>query len=98
MAVFDEVQKVKNPKIPLSRAAAAMNADFRVGLSGTPVENSLSDLWSIMDVIAPRRIRQPLLEFMKEYAGDIDNPETQSKLTALHRELTEPADGFPARY
>ena len=69
VAVFDEVQKVKNPKIPLSRAAAAMNADFQVGLSGTPVENSLSDLWSIMDVIAPRRIRQPLLEFMKEYAG-----------------------------
>ncbi len=53
VTVYDEMQKVKNPASQLSRAAKTINADFTVGLTGTPIENRLEDLWAIMDVIYP---------------------------------------------
>lgn len=52
-AVFDEIQFIKNPKSLRALAAFAMNADFRIGLTGTPIENSTTDLWSIMDQLSP---------------------------------------------
>ena len=53
VAVFDEIQKVKNPRALMTRAAKAINSKFQIGLSGTPVENSLADLWTIFDVLSP---------------------------------------------
>jgi superfamily II DNA or RNA helicase len=46
MAVLDEAQSIKNPTSQVAKAAYALNADFRVALTGTPVENRLEDLWS----------------------------------------------------
>src|SRR5208283_549029 len=51
--VFDEMQKVKSPTSLLTRAAKTVNAAFTLGLTGTPIENHLSDLWCIMDIIYP---------------------------------------------
>lgn len=51
--IYDEIQKLKNPTSQVTRAAQALNAQFVLGMTGTPVENRLQDLWSIMDVIAP---------------------------------------------
>src|SRR5439155_568368 len=48
--VFDEVQKVKSPTSLLTRAAKTMNAKFTLGLTGTPIENRLADLWCIIDI------------------------------------------------
>ena len=51
--VYDEVQKLKNPASQMARAAKALNADFQIAMTGTPVENRLQDLWSISDTIYP---------------------------------------------
>ena len=46
MVVLDEAQTIKNPDSQVTRAAYRIRADFRVTLSGTPVENRLEELWS----------------------------------------------------
>jgi SNF2 family DNA or RNA helicase len=51
--VMDEIQNIKNRATLASKAVEAMNADFRIGLTGTPIENAAIDLWTIMDRIAP---------------------------------------------
>lgn len=45
-AVLDEAQAIKNPESQVARAAFRLNADFRLTLTGTPVENRLEELWS----------------------------------------------------
>jgi SNF2 family DNA or RNA helicase len=51
--VLDEAQNIKNPDSLRARAARALRADFRVALTGTPVENHVGDLWSVMEVLNP---------------------------------------------
>jgi superfamily II DNA or RNA helicase len=51
--VLDEAQALKNATAKRTRAAQALQADFRLALSGTPVENRLAELWSIMRVCNP---------------------------------------------
>ncbi len=51
--VLDEAQNIKNPETKQSRAARALGGDFRMALTGTPVENHVGDLWAIMDFLNP---------------------------------------------
>ena len=51
--VFDEAQNLKNSNTLAAVAAKALNADFKLLVTGTPVENTLRDLWSLMDVALP---------------------------------------------
>jgi SNF2 family DNA or RNA helicase len=51
--VLDEAQNVKNPQTKQAQAARAIPADARVALTGTPVENHVGDLWSIMEFLNP---------------------------------------------
>jgi hypothetical protein len=51
--VLDEAQNVKNPETRQSQAARALAAEYRLALTGTPVENHVGDLWSIMDFLNP---------------------------------------------
>lgn len=51
--VLDEAQALKNPKAKQTKAVKSVNAEARIALTGTPVENHLGDLWSIFDVINP---------------------------------------------
>jgi non-specific serine/threonine protein kinase len=51
--VLDEAQAIKNPAARQTRAVKALRADWRVALTGTPVENRLGDLWSIFDFLNP---------------------------------------------
>jgi non-specific serine/threonine protein kinase len=53
MAVIDEAQAIKNPGAKQTRAVKKLNAQTRFALTGTPVENRLSDLWSIFDFTHP---------------------------------------------
>jgi superfamily II DNA or RNA helicase len=53
VAVFDEIQHVKNRSTASYEAATALTADMKIGLTGTPVENSLADLKALMDVVLP---------------------------------------------
>ena len=53
VAVLDEAQAIKNPHAKQTRLAKKLNARSRIALTGTPVENRLSDLWSIFDFTHP---------------------------------------------
>ena len=53
VAVIDEAQAIKNPGAKQTRAVKKLIAQTRVALTGTPVENRLSDLWSIFDFTHP---------------------------------------------
>ena len=70
--VLDEAQHIKNPDSQNAKAACALEADARFILTGTPLENSLRDLWSLFDFLLPgylgsrkdfqERYEKPLLE------------------------------------
>ncbi|WP_395456426.1 SNF2-related protein [Azospirillum melinis] len=53
LAVFDEAQYLKNPASQVAKAALALEARQRLCLTGTPVENSLDELWSLFAVAVP---------------------------------------------
>ncbi|RSK46950.1 DEAD/DEAH box helicase [Bacillus canaveralius] len=60
---FDEAQAFKNPVTQTARAVKRIQADNRFGLTGTPVENSLEELWSIYHVVFPQ-----LFQGLREYS------------------------------
>ncbi|UIK18572.1 DEAD/DEAH box helicase [Rhizobium leguminosarum] len=64
--VFDEIQALKNPISLRAVAARSVNADFRIGLTGTPIENSTVDLWAVMDQLAAGSL-DSLKEFRQRY-------------------------------
>ena len=51
--ILDEAQNVKNPETKQARAARRLQGGYRVALTGTPVENNVGDLWSIMEFLNP---------------------------------------------
>ena len=53
LAILDEAQAIKNPDTKHARAVKKLNARTRIALTGTPVENRLTDVWSIFDFINP---------------------------------------------
>jgi SNF2-related domain/SNF2 Helicase protein/Helicase conserved C-terminal domain len=64
LAVLDEAQAIKNPDAKQTRAVKQLKAGARLALTGTPVENRLSDLWSIFDFVNPG-----LLGTAKQFTG-----------------------------
>ena len=90
LIVFDEIQKLKNPTSQVTRAAKSLNSDFILGMTGTPVENRLQDLWSIMDVIIPGMLGSSR-DFERRYS-----PTDKDALTSLKRDLTERKANRPA--
>jgi len=51
--ILDEAQNIKNPDAAVARAARALNADYRLALTGTPLENRPLDLWSLVEFVNP---------------------------------------------
>jgi hypothetical protein len=97
--VLDEAQNIKNPASQQARAARALPAAQKVALSGTPVENRLDELWSILDftnagLLGPRAIFQKRVAAPIERYGDADAAARLRRLTApfvLRRTKTDPA-------
>ena len=87
--IFDEIQKVKNPQTKAFHAASSVKADFQIGLTGTPIENHVVDLWAVMDVIAPGRLGS-----MKDFS-DYFTPVTEDSMKKLHKCLFTPEQGTP---
>nr|WP_252719323.1 SNF2-related protein [Acinetobacter ursingii] len=77
--VCDEAQKIKVPTAMVTKAAKAQKADFKIACTGTPVENSLTDLWCLFDFIQENLLGS-LSEFNKIYrrpiemSEDVDDP------------------------
>lgn len=70
-AILDEAQNIKNPLSATARAAKRLKADRRLALTGTPIENRLSEIWSIFDFVSPGLLG-PLEKFEERYARPID--------------------------
>lgn len=93
--VLDETQKIKSPSAMVTTAVKAMKYDFGLSLTGTPVENSWVDLWSIMDFVQPGHLRS-LKEFAKEFhnpLGKADDDEREK----LGKKLKSEVDPFLLR-
>ncbi|NSC25146.1 ATP-dependent helicase [Streptomyces albus subsp. chlorinus] len=106
MVVADEAQHVKNPFAATARALRSLPARARVALTGTPVENNLSELWSALDWTTPGLLGR-LGTFRRRYAdaaegGDPAAAERLSRLVRpflLRRHKTDPgiAPELPAK-
>ena len=86
--VADEAQKIKNPDAGITKALKAMKYDFAICLSGTPVENSWIDLWSIMDFVQPAHLDAKEI-FRAKYIDHLTGENIQ-ELGAEFRESLEP--------
>lgn len=69
--VLDEAQNVKNPSARQAQAVRQLRSWYRVALTGTPVENHLGELWSIMDFLNPGYLG-PAARFREEFAIPIE--------------------------
>ena len=69
IVALDEAQKIKTPGTLVTNAAKALKSNFKIAMTGTPVENSLLDLWCIMDFCVPG-----LLGNAKAFAAKYQNP------------------------
>ena len=87
--VMDEIQNIKNRATLASRAVEAMNADFRIGLTGTPIENAVIDLWTIMDRIAPG-----CLGSGTEFEALYGTPDAEN-MAELHARVFKPLGDLP---
>jgi superfamily II DNA or RNA helicase len=107
LVVADEAQHAKNPATATARALRTISAPARLALTGTPVENRLSDLWAILDWTTPGLLG-PLDRFVRGVATPIEryrDPATTERLTRtvrpflLRRRKTDPevAPDLPAR-
>jgi len=63
--ILDEAQKIKNPKTKMAVAIKSFKSEYRLALSGTPIENHLGELWSIFDFLMPGFLDN--LSFFKSY-------------------------------
>lgn len=79
--ICDEAQRIKTPGTQVSMAVRALKSDFRIVCTGTPVENSLADLWCLFDFVQPGLIGG-LEDFGKKYRRPIEC-ETEDQKDAL---------------
>lgn len=86
--VLDEAQNVKNAEAKQSQAVRQLDAQFRIALTGTPVENRLSELWSIMDFLNPGYLG-PKNFFQRRFAVPIERYGDTDSLKTL-RSLVQP--------
>ncbi|WP_103539027.1 MULTISPECIES: DEAD/DEAH box helicase [unclassified Streptomyces] len=87
MVVIDEAQHVKNPHSATAKQLRTIGARARVALTGTPVENNLSELWAILDWTTPGLLGR-LGTFRTRYAAAVeggDDPGAAERLAALVR-------------
>ena len=86
--VLDEAQQIKNPAAAQTKAVGQLRARRRIALTGTPVENRLSELWSIMQVLNPGLLGSAR-SFRERFALPIER-DNDSEATELLRRATGP--------
>ena len=84
IVALDEAQKIKSPGTLVTNAAKALKSNFKIAMTGTPVENTLLDLWCIMDFCVPG-----LLGNAKAFAAQYQNPlkKEDTDIVALGNEV-----------
>ncbi|MGC0373788.1 DEAD/DEAH box helicase [Streptomyces sp. SAI-229] len=84
MVVADEAQHVKNPHSATAKALRTIPAPARVALTGTPVENNLSELWALLDWTTPGLLG-PLKSFRARHARAVETGEDEEAVARLAR-------------
>ncbi|MDN3937543.1 DEAD/DEAH box helicase [Arthrobacter sp. YD4] len=99
VVAFDEAQFIKNPTADRTRSAHLLRAKAKVAITGTPIENSLRDMWSIVDLVVPNYLPQ-LEDFLVKY------PDVSAAAKSLagkvfpiviRRRLADVAESLPER-
>ena len=85
-AILDEAQLIKNPQAKVSIAARQLKAQHRLCLSGTPVENNLTELWSLFHFLIPGFLGD-LSAFRTRYQNPIEKEENLERRDALRARL-----------
>jgi len=88
LIVFDEVQNAKNSQSQTHKALKTLNAHMRLGLTGTPIENSLLELRSLFEVIVPGYLPQEV-HFKHLFVNPIEKGQDQARKALLKR-LVDP--------
>lgn len=88
MVVIDEAQKIKNHKANFTKAVKGLRARVRLALTGTPIENRLSELWSIFDFIMPGFL-YGLTKFSRDFETPIAKHHDETA-TAKLKAMTSP--------
>ncbi len=83
------MQKIKNPNSINTRSAGTLNIDFVLGLTGTPIENRIEDLWCLFDRLAPGYLGA-LRDFSSRYSG-----ESRERLSELKSRIDRPVGDCP---
>ena len=104
--VCDEAQKIKTPAALVTRSAKKQKVRFRIACTGTPVENTLADLWCLFDFVQPgmlgalnnfsRTYRQPIEAKTPEQIAKVEELRSVIQPQILHRRKTEVAKDLPA--
>ncbi len=105
--VCDEAQRIKNPAAMVTRAAKKQNVGFKVACTGTPVENTLADLWCLFDFIQPgllgalndfgQRYRKPIEAKTDDERTQVEELRTRISAQILRRTKAEVAKDLPQK-
>jgi hypothetical protein len=107
LMVCDEAQKIKNPAAMMTRAAKKQNVSFKIACTGTPVENTLADLWCLFDFVQPGllgalndfcdRYRRPIEAKTDEELARVDELRARISPQILRRLKSEVATDLPPK-
>ena len=87
VVVLDEAQAIKNPAARQTKTVKRVQADARIALTGTPIENRLADLWSLFDFLCPGLLGSQ--KKFKEFVKHLNSREPSNRYAPL-RSLVQP--------
>lgn len=103
--ICDEAQRIKNPAAMVTRAAKKQNVSFKIACTGTPVENTLADLWCLFDFVQPgllgalndfgQRYRKPIEARNEEERARVEELRTRISPQILRRTKADVAKDLP---
>lgn len=107
LMVCDEAQRIKNPAAMVTRAAKKQNVAFKIACTGTPVENTLADIWCLFDYVQPgllgalndfgRRYRKPIEAKTSEERGRVEELRARIGPQILRRLKADVATDLPPK-
>jgi len=105
--ICDEAQKIKNPNALVTRAAKKQNARLKIACTGTPVENTLTDIWCLFDLVQPgllgalkefgERYRRPIEAETEDEKQRVEELRSKIEPQKLRRMKTEVAKDLPKK-
>ena len=85
--IIDEAQNIKNPTAMLTKAVKSINSEVKLALTGTPIENSILELWSIFDYIMPGFLANKTKFSEKYKIGEDFDEDTNMTLSKLRSQV-----------